>query len=113
MLLSAGESEKIRCRRIREDSEPLLRDHRNSDESGYNRFFTPGFGVDSHSRAGGNPCFDALDSRLRGNDEWQFLAGTRNCQAIRILMTPGTTSRGHGESIFSGALCLRDSVNAF
>jgi hypothetical protein len=34
------------------------------------------FGVARHSRGGGNPVFDALDSRLRGNDEPLFLALT-------------------------------------
>jgi hypothetical protein len=34
------------------------------------------FGVARHSRGGGNPVFDALDSRMRGNDEPLFLALT-------------------------------------
>ena len=34
------------------------------------------FGVARHSRAGGNPVFDALVSRLRENDEPLFLGMT-------------------------------------
>jgi hypothetical protein len=36
------------------------------------------FRVDRHPREGGDPVFNALDSRLRGNDKPLFLALTKH-----------------------------------
>ena len=76
-----------------------------------------GFGVDRHSRAGGNPVFHVLDSRLRGKDKHLFLALTEHQSPVKLFvdvfaMEPHSTARHSRTAIRKKFLVIAVVVTA-
>jgi hypothetical protein len=58
--------------------------------------------VTRHSRAGGNPAFEVLDSRLRGNDGMEVRMGLTTLTSNPGLdLVPSVATRKNAERFFS------------